>query len=167
MMNSNHESGPVDNARVGQENPTTSAPVPAQAANVELSRSSLNAEPPSKPHLKQIARDGLIQLIPENLDDESQEGYNFDVIAIHGLGGHPRKTWTYDTSEGEIFWLYDFLPQALPGARIFTYGYNSEVLSSPSQEEIYSYAGRLLTCLTLKRNTPSVRDQDAAAIITL
>jgi hypothetical protein len=44
------------------------------------------------------------------------------IIAIHGLDGHPTRSWT--ASNG-AFWLKDFLPEDMPYARILTYGYNA------------------------------------------
>ena len=48
------------------------------------------------------------------------------IVALHGLNGNPYKTWT----DGERFWLQDFLPASIPEARIFTYGYNSKLAFS-------------------------------------
>lgn len=77
--------------------------------------------------------------------------YDMDVIAIHGLGGHPRNSWTCENAEGQVFWLQDLLPKALPGARIFTYGYNSEIFFSPSTANIDTYAKGLLDHLVVER----------------
>ena len=85
------------------------------------------------------------------LDDDFGETYDLDVIAIHGLNGHPRDTWTYGEAEGQVFWLQDFLPKALPGARIFTYGYDSDLFWSSSIGDINTYAKGLLDHLYLER----------------
>jgi hypothetical protein len=52
------------------------------------------------------------------------------IIAVHGLGGHPVKTWTHE--ESGVFWLKDLLPKDLPTARIFTFGYDARVTMTRS-----------------------------------
>jgi hypothetical protein len=49
-----------------------------------------------------------------------------DFIALHGINGHPWETWEHD--DGTI-WLRDLLPQSLPGARVWTYGYPASVFT--------------------------------------
>ena len=50
---------------------------------------------------------------------------HLSIVAVHGLGGHWKDTWT----EGEKLWLRDFLPDQLRevsvNARIMSYGYNA------------------------------------------
>ena len=49
------------------------------------------------------------------------------VVAVHGLHGHPRLSWTSAASEqNPCMWLQDLLPKHMPNARIMTYGYNSD-----------------------------------------
>ncbi|KAF8530221.1 hypothetical protein BU17DRAFT_59986 [Hysterangium stoloniferum] len=50
-----------------------------------------------------------------------------DIVAIHGLDGDREKSWTADN---EKLWLRDFLPQAIPAARILSYGYDAYTDSS-------------------------------------
>jgi hypothetical protein len=76
-----------------------------------------------------------------------------DVVAIHGINGHPQRTWTH--SNGKC-WLKDFLPECLVGARIFSYGYASEVAFSLSWAEIHDFARSLLGDLNNARMSPSV-----------
>ena len=52
---------------------------------------------------------------------EAGASYEVDIIAVHGLGGHAYDTWT--DHETKAFWLKDFLPDDIPSARIFTYGF--------------------------------------------
>ena len=41
-------------------------------------------------------------------------------------------------------WLRDLLPKSLPGARIFTYAYDSKIFASRSESNIKDYATQLL-----------------------
>jgi hypothetical protein len=69
------------------------------------------------------------------------------IVAVHGLGGHPFKTWT----DGSKLWLRDFLPSRLPQARIFTFGYDSRIAFSGSASEIKDFARQLLEALIAVR----------------
>ncbi|KAK3311985.1 hypothetical protein B0H66DRAFT_506297 [Apodospora peruviana] len=88
-------------------------------------------------------RNGLFELtkgISSPDPDDGQEKYPVDIIAIHGLNGHPFDTWTH---ENGIMWLRDFLPGDLPGCRVYTYGYPSQVVSR-STMDVKGYARLLL-----------------------
>jgi hypothetical protein len=78
------------------------------------------------------------------------------IIAVHGLNGHPTKTWTADNGR---FWLQDFLPADLPYARIFTFGYNSKLTFSKSAAEIKDFAVMLLDEIDNARSASDVRLQ--------
>ncbi|KAF8220337.1 hypothetical protein L208DRAFT_1334395, partial [Tricholoma matsutake] len=41
------------------------------------------------------------------------------IVAIHGLDGHPMKSWT---AANDVLWLRDLLPEKIPHAHILTYG---------------------------------------------
>ena len=83
---------------------------------------------------------------------------NGSVVLVHGLGGHPRKSWTYSdaTTEEEIFWPVEILPEDLPLARVMTYGWKSELSCSLflTQGTLYQHSSFLLTDLTKARCTP-------------
>ncbi|KAL5342888.1 hypothetical protein BJX70DRAFT_409220 [Aspergillus crustosus] len=66
-----------------------------------------------------------------------------DLVAIHGLNGDPEKTWTYPGTK--VMWLKDFLPTALPGVRVMTYGYNAKLLNLTGHQDLRSVASKLLT----------------------
>jgi hypothetical protein len=77
-------------------------------------------------------------------------------VAIHGLDGHWRKTWTH---ENGVFWLEELLPNSLPNARIYSYGYDSRThASSPITEQfIHDFARQLVSELVLEREMTEVR----------
>lgn len=78
-----------------------------------------------------------------------------DIVAVHGLNGHPLRTWTH--SNGKC-WLKDFLPKSLPRSRIFTYGYPSEVPLSLSWADVDDFARGLLSDLNSIRSNSTVSD---------
>jgi hypothetical protein len=52
--------------------------------------------------------------------------YPVDIVAVNAFTGKTHSTWE---SEG-VIWLRDILPKDLPGARIFSYGYDAAVFNS-------------------------------------
>ena len=77
-----------------------------------------------------------------------------DIIAIHGLNGHYRRTWTAVSKSGrEYNWLQDFLPKQTPNARIMSYGYNSAVQFSKLTADIGAFADVLLEDIISWRGT--------------
>ena len=138
---------------------SVSTPVPANIGKIPEPRGTSDPVPTPRPKFP-IKGEGLSLLASPVLDDEFGKTYDFDVIAIHGLNGHPRDTWTYGEAEGQVFWLQDSLPKALPGARIFTYGYDSKLFWSSSTDDIDTFAKGLLDHLDLER-------QQGPAICTL
>jgi hypothetical protein len=71
------------------------------------------------------------------------------IVAIHGLNGHPFRTWEKD----DIIWFAQFVPEYLPdfNQRISSFGYNSRVAFGSSSFRIRDYAMQLLSQLHLKR----------------
>ncbi|CAH0048541.1 unnamed protein product [Clonostachys solani] len=91
---------------------------------------------------------GLIQLWPKS--DVAVQTV-LDIVAIHGLGGHPIKTWR----SGKSVWLRDFLPSTIPEVRIFTFGYSSKTTFAKTVSEIGDFARELLErLLAARRNLP-------------
>jgi hypothetical protein len=73
---------------------------------------------------------------------------------VHGLNGHPFKTWT--TEKTKKFWLkdVDLLPSNLKSARILTFGYNAAVaalLGRTSSDRILQHAQTLIAELVADR----------------
>ncbi|KAI2623161.1 hypothetical protein GGR54DRAFT_629751 [Hypoxylon sp. NC1633] len=75
---------------------------------------------------------------------------SLDIVAIHGLNGHPDKTWTAGNG---VHWLRDLLPKDLPNVRILTWGYDANTHSSDrvSCQYLYDHALELVADLTRKR----------------
>lgn len=106
------------------------------------------------------------------------------VVFVHGLFGHPRKTWSAKvphskssepaqsrdepphtqkqhgakgSRNGYICWPETLLPSVIPDARILTFGFDADVdgfLSSASQNTIHQHAQNLLSDLADLRDTP-------------
>ncbi|KAF8530241.1 hypothetical protein BU17DRAFT_60003 [Hysterangium stoloniferum] len=77
-----------------------------------------------------------------------------DIVAIHGLDGHREKSWTADN---EKLWLRDFLPQAIPGARILSYGYDAYTENSLCEQTLYGHAQDFLARLGMSRETDDTK----------
>ncbi|KAF8537384.1 hypothetical protein BDD12DRAFT_918067 [Trichophaea hybrida] len=106
------------------------------------------------------------------------------IIFIHGLQGHPRRTWTYvgkreestlkrglrnfmsqrlaggSSQSDDVYWLEDLLAAGIPNARILTYGYDSHVSAffsgAANQKNIYQYGRNLLNGLeAIRRQNPT------------
>ncbi|KAF2279455.1 uncharacterized protein EI97DRAFT_492076 [Westerdykella ornata] len=90
-------------------------------------------------------RYGLFLLNENEPSDDSRDSIGVDVVAIHGLNGDAYTTWQH---ENGTLWLRDLLPDALPGSRVFTYGYPSELFCSNSLATLRDYSLNLLISLT-------------------
>jgi hypothetical protein len=83
------------------------------------------------------------------------DSYEVSVVAVHGLGGDFYKTWVRNDPQKRTFWLSQLLPQDLPGARVFSFGYESAPTFSRSVTGISDTANALLHAL--KSITDEVR----------
>ncbi|SRR6266536_4691703 len=72
-----------------------------------------------------------------------------DIIAVHGINGDAFNTWTH--GDDGALWLRDFLPSEIPGARVFTFGYDSNVAFTRVKGSLDSYARELLEQLNAVR----------------
>ncbi|KAI0861805.1 hypothetical protein F4860DRAFT_159420 [Xylaria cubensis] len=93
---------------------------------------------------------GLFVLHPAPELADVLHSHTVDIVAVHGLNGTARDTWT-DKASG-MLWLEDFLPDAIPQARIMTFGYDSLLLSCATGQ-IEDFARDLLNRLWALRNS--------------
>jgi hypothetical protein len=77
-----------------------------------------------------------------------------DVIAIHGLNGDREQSWTHKPSG--TLWLRDLLPHDLPGARIYSYGYDARFFTNNFMT-INDFARDLLSVVSRERDSEEVR----------
>ncbi|KAJ5793415.1 Tetratricopeptide-like helical [Penicillium paradoxum] len=87
--------------------------------------------------------------------------HKIDFVFVHGLNpsgrnDHPVQTWTHSNGK---FWPRDFLAQDIPYARIFLYGYNSNITTpqTMSTASIKDHANTLLNLLDLERSPQMVK----------
>jgi hypothetical protein len=73
------------------------------------------------------------------------EDANVDIIAVTGLGGHA--LGSFRSADGTTVWLRDFAPQDIPRARVITYGYDTSVADSDSNQGVRELAHTLLNGL--------------------
>ena len=77
---------------------------------------------------------------------------NVDIVAVTGLGGHA--LGSFRSADGMSVWLRDFAPEDIPRARFITYGYDTAVVESDSNQGIRELAHTLLDELTeFRRST--------------
>ncbi|KAG4277747.1 hypothetical protein FPRO04_06990 [Fusarium proliferatum] len=100
-------------------------------------------------------RHGLFVLHPGPDELYDASNYLVDIVGIHGLGGHPFKTWR--EKEGRHLWLRDSLPTHIPQSRIMSFGYDSTVLFGKSRSQIYDYAVDLANRLEIFRQSSKER----------
>ncbi|KAN0066705.1 hypothetical protein V8E54_015175 [Elaphomyces granulatus] len=77
-----------------------------------------------------------------------------DIVAIHGLNGHPYGSWLSKSANPRM-WLYDFLPEDAPNCRVIIYGYKSNIFDEKThpRHELFIQAERLNATLNNIRNT--------------
>jgi hypothetical protein len=77
------------------------------------------------------------------------EDANVDVVAVTGLGGHA--LGSFRSADGLSVWLRDFAPDDIPRARFITYGYDTAVVASHSNQGVHELAHTLLDGLVTFR----------------
>lgn len=96
----------------------------------------------------------------------------FSLFFVHGLSGHPIKTWSIEPQKQNkklaltrlfkrdkgvglsdapnstsVFWPRDLLPEDVPNVRIISYGYESEVLkmfATANTNNLFQHAQNML-----------------------
>jgi pimeloyl-ACP methyl ester carboxylesterase len=77
------------------------------------------------------------------------------IVFVHGLTGDRETTWTHSNG---TYWPRDLLPQALPTARIITFGYDADVVhmwETASTNGLYDHGKSLEVGLSLLRKQHS------------
>ncbi|KAF9891079.1 hypothetical protein FE257_005014 [Aspergillus nanangensis] len=88
-----------------------------------------------------------------------------DIVLVHGLNGHPYKTWaTKSDSEDGVYWPAHLLPEVLDSSRvrILAYGYNANVSSftgGVSNDRLLNHAETLASGLAANRNLRSCQNR--------
>lgn len=79
----------------------------------------------------------------------------FSIVAVHGLNGDARRTWT--ARERDVSWLChpEFLPKYVKTARVLVWGYNASFSSltgdKVSKNRIHNHAHTLVANLSANR----------------
>lgn len=81
----------------------------------------------------------------------STNAFLLSIVAVPGLGGSVVKTWTHPKTKA--FWLRDFLPGKIPGARILAFDYDALVAFGRSPERFLASAISLMDSLVAVRRT--------------
>ncbi|PUU79221.1 hypothetical protein B9Z19DRAFT_980305, partial [Tuber borchii] len=82
--------------------------------------------------------------------------HDITIVAIHGFGGHWESTWTHKSGN---LWLKDNLPSTdeFRNARIYSFGYDANVVGSHSVATIRQIANNLnQTLIDLQDTKPLI-----------
>lgn len=112
--------------------------------------------PPPTEAVNRTQKYGLFPLNPLSSPSDNAnvgEPYSVDIVAIHGITGDAFNTWT--DPNGKL-WLRDFLPNDLPGIRVFSFGYAAEVVCSLGTGDFDAYSRSLLEALKRQRREDEV-----------
>jgi hypothetical protein len=90
---------------------------------------------------------GLFALTSES-EDNLDPGL-LDIVAVHGINGDTFNTWIY--GDYGALWFRDFLPSQISGARVFIFGYDSNIAFTRVKGSLDSYAKELLEQLNAVR----------------
>ncbi|KAJ5264520.1 Cytochrome P450 [Penicillium chrysogenum] len=76
----------------------------------------------------------------------SEHPIDIDIVAVHGLQDHARRTWTHEASK--VCWLSDLLPNYIKNARVLSWEYNAITNSlggkTTGSDRILQHAGALI-----------------------
>ncbi|PWI64506.1 hypothetical protein PCL_09587 [Purpureocillium lilacinum] len=137
--------------------PVGSGPGPTSATPPAPASSSVHLAPQS------VETFGLFELprqdpLPADSRLTSSNARQVDVVAVHGLGGNWKSTWT---AEDGAMWLRDRLPSILAEvnvvARVLSFGYDSGTVFTSSITDLQTAARILLARLRGSRRTQQRR----------
>ncbi|KAI0596694.1 hypothetical protein F4775DRAFT_282821 [Biscogniauxia sp. FL1348] len=91
---------------------------------------------------------------------DTEDGSNLpppvaNIIFVHGLCGHPWKTWAYEAVKEQTkpFWPKDLLPNELKNVRIYSFGYDADIekfMSSAGKNSVHDHGANLLNDLSFQ-----------------
>ncbi|MCJ1245334.1 hypothetical protein MMC30_002538 [Trapelia coarctata] len=165
----------TENARIARElsNISLATQPPASSGSQRPTPISVVESPVQRPSINPLGFS----------DVYNPEGANIDIVFVHGLEGHPEKTWTYPppttnkkrffrsfsgdlpsrSQQETIFWPYDLLSKDpdLARARILTWGYDtliiSEFFGTSDQQNISQHGNNLMVALQQERKNDPTR----------
>ncbi|ROV88121.1 hypothetical protein VMCG_10440 [Cytospora schulzeri] len=100
------------------------------------------------------------------VEPKEPDGTEVDIVAVHGIGAPPTKTWVYSEKDDkgqkirEVNWLADntMLPSAVKDARIMTFNYDSVWFGdAPTRQTLDGVATTLLREIKKKRRDCGTR----------
>ena len=94
-----------------------------------------------------------VHVPPQDHNDNNTSAPVADIVFVHGLFGHPWKTWADEAVKEpkKPFWPKDLLPEVLKSVRIFSFGYDADIerfMSSAGQNSVQNHGANLLNDLT-------------------
>lgn len=89
-------------------------------------------------------RQGLFLIADKQDLLSGSDTFSVDIIAIHGVEGDPTGTWRSPT---DVRSLKRFLPEYIPGCRVYTYRYPPKAFLESSLSRVRTYSKRLLNSI--------------------
>lgn len=80
------------------------------------------------------------------------------VVIVHGLNGHPRRTFTHP--ETLVNWPQDLLPEKVPTARVLTFGYDCSPSNISEGQNVLDIALQLIVNLKDYRREQAEKHRD-------
>lgn len=131
--------------------PSTSSPRSAYRHGKQYSLPPNQASPPNSnnvrpPKSRHVFGLSLLTKTPDAKKHDKAK--TVDIVAIHGINGHALNTWK---AEGGALWLRDFMCKDIRSARVFTFGYDAQLLFTESHASLQKFAASLLDELMVAR----------------
>jgi hypothetical protein len=79
--------------------------------------------------------------------------HSTDIIAVHGVGGDPHRSWQHENGYNWIHHIHE----EFPGVRVYSYGYDSGMGFGWGTSGLTNYARHLLSLIKLTRSNATVR----------